>query len=179
MGGFSADPLTIRQLNVTSTASLARAEISFNQVIQTAITSVASIASLVVPTNINASGASLTGLFTTAIVSATRDMTAATGSVAYTGAGFRPKAVAQFSSIAGQDNFSIGFGDQATTEARLERDDDNNFYIGGEFIYHVQAAGARQDATITSYDADGITLSWTKTGSPTGTLDIRFMFFRG
>jgi hypothetical protein len=35
-----------------------------------------------------------------------------------------------------------------------------------------------QQATISSIDSDGFTLSWTKVGSPTGTLNLNILAFK-
>lgn len=40
------------------------------------------------------------------------------------------------------------------------------------------ASGATQDAIVKSYDAGGFTLTWTKTGLPTGTGNLIFLCFR-
>jgi hypothetical protein len=46
------------------------------------------------------------------------------------------------------------------------------------FFADVAVATNNQTADIASYDSDGFTLSWTKTGSPTGTATVQIMCFR-
>ncbi len=110
-----------------------------------------------------------------------RDMTAASGNVSYTGVGFKPKAILLLSSIHGTAGaISWGF-DDATT--RLCKYDDAattaGTYQGTTFSIFVQTAvGASQKATVNSFDSDGFTLAWTKTGSPTGTLSFYYLALR-
>ena len=118
------------------------------------------------------------GLSTKAITS-TRDMTAATGSVAYTGAGVTPTAVFAWGSVAGQAAaVSWAFADSAKTSYRIEREGASFFYGGTGIFYIVTSTGNNQTAIISTYDSDGITISWTKGGTPTGTADIFFLFMK-
>lgn len=116
------------------------------------------------------------GLSSKVIVS-TRDMTAATGAVSYTGAGFTPTACIAWGSIAGQvDSISWGFADSAKTASRIEREA-GAFYVGAQLFYIVPSGG-NQQATVSTWDSDGVTLSWTKVSTPTGTADIVFLFLK-
>jgi hypothetical protein len=108
-----------------------------------------------------------------AFLSFTRDLTAATGSVAYTTVGFTPTAVIIFGAIASTAFCSYGFTDSARSGGAFAG---GNAAIGQWtfnttpiYISSGVAFTDTQTATVSSYDNDGFTLSWTKTGSPTGT----------
>ena len=115
------------------------------------------------------------------IVETTRDTSAASGTQAITGAGFAPKAVIIIASR-GAPNGSIGFAEENAT------DEGADFYYNGtvwgsaqtsNVITLIEAGGVNyNNATVTTWGADGITLTWTKTASPTGTADIFLLFFR-
>ena len=112
---------------------------------------------------------------------ASRDLTAASGDVSYTGVDFLPTSVVAL----GSDYFatapwhSIGFADSAKS-ARVTwiRYTGNSNSESGFLVFFDVASGAAQAATLKSYDADGGTLTWTKVGSPTGTGIIQFMWMR-
>lgn len=114
------------------------------------------------------------------IINATRDLTAATASVAYTGVGFKPRAIIAFgtvnsvtintyttyvgaadSGLIASSMSPFGTGNSASTTTLL------GFFDTG--------ASNFQSATVASMDADGFTLSWTKTGVPTGTAQLLFL----
>src|SRR3990167_99942 len=111
------------------------------------------------------------------IITATRDMTAATGSVSYTGAGFAPTAIIGIAclAVAGAQS-SIGICDSSAAEANLSFAAVNE--QGSSFFKISSGASVEQIATVTTLDADGFTLSWTKAGSPTGTANLAFICFR-
>ena len=106
-----------------------------------------------------------------------RDMTAVTGGVSYTGVGFTPKAII----FLGTDNAitgSWGFSDD-TTEGIVFNDDGTTTLSTDTVAIRIsEGVGARQVATVSSFDSDGFTLSWTKTGTPTGTATIKYLAFR-
>ena len=113
----------------------------------------------------------------TKVITATRDMTAASGAVSYTGVGFKPKAIIAMGFIASSDaNAAIGFGDSALV-------DDAMFWnttpsVGNSnslLMIQTNPGVAYQAAVITSYDTDGFTLTWTKTSTPTGTATLKFL----
>lgn len=119
------------------------------------------------------------------IIVATRDMTAATGSVAYTGSGFTPTAVLALAFIGGTTTASWGFSESSGTESiYLRTPDDSGVatkYTGstGALISLGVAGGTDGQAfAVTSYDSDGFTGTWTKTGSPTGSGSCLMVCFR-
>jgi hypothetical protein len=102
----------------------------------------------------------------------TRDVATA-GTQAVTGVGFTPKTIIAFAnkgSVALRE-MSIGFSDSGRVAA-------NAFQLGVDgigwsysstLVRLYASSGVYADAQVTSYDADGFTLTWSKTGSPTGT----------
>lgn len=116
------------------------------------------------------------------VVTYTRDMQAVGGNVAITGAGFKPSAIIVMAT--GPLSFSLGFGDTGTAEwsirftgATLNAIETNI----GTFMTIVEDAGLTkyQYANLTSFDADGCTLYWTKGGTPAaGTGYYTIMYIR-
>jgi len=98
-----------------------------------------------------------------------RDLTAVTADIAYTGAGFQPSAILLLAAIPGGIAWSIGFSDSAKSGQCIYQ------YVGsvvgqsGYLGVVYPASAAYQTVVVKSYDADGCTLTWTKVNSPTGT----------
>jgi hypothetical protein len=115
----------------------------------------------------------------TKIINATRDMTAASGDVSYTGVGFTPTAVLAMAWIEGMFTFSIGIADSSKTFSSLFPHSAANMGGANSAFYVQTGTGTTyQGATMKTYDADGFTLTWTKTSTPTGTAGLIFMCFR-
>lgn len=111
----------------------------------------------------------------------TYDLTTASGTQAITGVGFQPTAVFF---VGGKNGSSgVGFGlDDGTNRIGVF---DDNVDSAGTYVVTTSnslaiatAAGANQQANITSFGADGFTLAWVKTGSPTGTATIGYLALR-
>lgn len=110
----------------------------------------------------------------------TRDLTAVSGDVKYAGFGFKPRSVLFFAGIEAAAAASWGFSDGAkhldlNSEAITAADQ-----MGADSttcINLLQAAGKTQTAIVKSLDADGFTLTWTKTSTPTGTAKIFCLAF--
>ena len=109
----------------------------------------------------------------------TKDMTEATGTVAYTGVGFKPSAILFFACGPTDNAISIG-ADDGTNKGMVSAYGTLNFtVVTTDSIYLLNAAGTTlQNARISSFDSDGFTLSWTKVGSPTGTATIIYLAIR-
>lgn len=129
-------------------------------------------------------GTSAEEIFLQAFVGNTsRDTTTASGTQAITGVGFKPRAV-YFQVIQdNSDEWSLGI-DTATNSMAL-------FHNGGvsadtwrviddssASIYIIESTGNVYAGEISSLDSDGFTITWTKTGTPTGTIAVDFMAFR-
>lgn len=113
------------------------------------------------------------------VVSATKDMAAATADVAYTGVGFKPVAIMAVAAINGTIQYATGFADAGLTSGNLyNAQASTNANVDGSFLAVWAAGGGAQTGTLKSLDSDGFTMTWTKYLSPTGTLTIRFICFR-
>lgn len=117
----------------------------------------------------------------TKLLSVTRDLALASGSVAYTGMGFKPAtcmstgmllaSLAQYVSV-------FGMVDNARSAAAVGLLG-SQLFASTNFVYFGDSAGtSAQQATVASFDADGLTLSWTKVGTPSGTATFYIMCFR-
>tara|TARA_Y100000310_G_scaffold304970_1_gene344659 strand:+ start:2525 stop:3736 length:1212 start_codon:yes stop_codon:yes gene_type:complete len=108
-----------------------------------------------------------------------RDSTTASGSQAVTGVGFQPTAMlilAFQNAVAGEMSIGMTIGG---TDLFL-RDHHNitadTWYGGtGDLIYVVESAGNAYVGDLTSFDSDGFTIAWTKSGSPTGMLTMQYL----
>lgn len=113
----------------------------------------------------------------------TRDLTSASGTQAITGVGFKPSLVQFFvaggSTLVGEGSW--GVDDGTTAKAVL-----GNYAAAGTFAFDnsfsisiIESGAALQQAKITALGADGFTLTWTKTGSPSAsTANIIYVAFR-
>lgn len=107
-------------------------------------------------------------------ITITRDLTAATGSVAYTGVGFTPTVLIVAGAIDGTNSGHWSQIDSGKT-GQGETLDYTGFFTSYLPFFLRPASGAYQTAAVASYDADGFTLAWTKVGSPTGTGTFRVL----
>lgn len=126
------------------------------------------------------------GSVTPAVGIITRDMTTASGTQTVTGLGFSPKSIVLLSAQdTSTDKFSIGVhGRVATsggsTKAGLYRYAADNGYglTSNHSVLAYESASDYYEGTVTSLDADGFTITWTKNGSPSGTLNIAYLAFK-
>lgn len=132
-------------------------------------------------TNSFSCGTSSTSSFAVYIGSFSRDTATASGTQSVTGVGFQPTACLFF-----------GAASSATAEVSWGADNDTaNFCISDNHnatadtfglnsdssIRWVESGADRYEGTITTLGADGFTITWTKTGSPTGTNTSQFLCF--
>ena len=114
-----------------------------------------------------------------------REMTAATGSVGYTGIGFQPKAVMFFAAV-NNDNLRVTYtgATDGTTSRQLISYASSGADIvqtGGGIMQFRQQLGPDlvQTAALGSFDADGFTIDWTLSGSPAAaTITVNFIAFK-
>lgn len=112
------------------------------------------------------------------VIVAERTNSDATGDVAYTGVGFTPTCITCNASVEGISQ-SVGICDSAKTQACKFVIGGAGYDADGDFIHgETTLSSARQVATVKTLDADGFTLTWTKTGSPTGTTKCHFLCTR-
>jgi len=104
-----------------------------------------------------------------------RNAADASGDVSYTGFAFQPDDIEILGGITGTGAFSIGFSDGTLNYCSNLND---NGDIGEcamrttNCLYINTGAGSAQSAIVKTMDSAGFTLTWTKGGSPTGTLVI-------
>ncbi len=113
--------------------------------------------------------------------STTRDVSTASGTQAITGIGFQPKAVILIAGIAAANNEAVSIGvDDGTTGICIFNGGNDSantwgFETAKSISIHPSAAGNNATASVTTLGADGFTLTWVKTGSPTGTYNIGYL----
>ncbi len=104
-----------------------------------------------------------------------------TGSLAVTGVGFKPKAILVVTTLAGNTQAnSLGFTDGSTDGGYAAQD---NLVPGAVSIHdflgrYEVGGGADASFTHVTFDSDGFTIVRVKTGSPTGTVNVRCWCFR-
>jgi len=108
----------------------------------------------------------------------TKNMADASGNQSYTGIGFKPAAVIFFAGVNGADGDSKGIDD--ATASGYAADDYADVPGGqvagtGSSIVIVPAAGKSYAGHITSMDADGYTIAWTRTSTPTGIISVVYL----
>jgi hypothetical protein len=104
------------------------------------------------------------------VTTATRDLAADSGDVTYTGAGFTPTAVVAISfTTYGSTGFATSASDVGGVGATAGTANLIDQYIsGGNYVR----------AVLKNFTTDGAILTWTKTGTPTGTANIYFLWIR-
>ncbi len=115
------------------------------------------------------------------IITTTRDISTASGTQSVTGVGFTPRAAIILSAISAFDAMSVGV-DDGTTHVVIG---DRNSVATGTWgplathsIYIIRSASDIYQGAITAFTSDGCTITWTKTGSPTGTAQVYILFLR-
>lgn len=112
------------------------------------------------------------------VITLTRDLTTATGDVAYTGVGFIPTSISAFGVVDGTAFVSEGFSDSTKASQCIYQYGANTWSYSAGLVAMSPSISAYQIATVKSYDADGFTLTWTKTSTPTGTATVRVICYK-
>jgi hypothetical protein len=116
-------------------------------------------------------------------ITSTRDMTAESGSVEYTGMGFQPNAALVIAGTSGATYQSASIGFHVTADVAII----NNYVtaagvwraLSGNLINVIQATGKQQFAAFNSWLSDGIKVDWVKIGTPAAeTLNIFILGWR-
>lgn len=111
----------------------------------------------------------------------TRDTSLASGTQVITGVGFLSKGVIFMAAESGTDE--VAFGLDGNADAAYGVFDDNgasagNWVVGGgntSISMRENGSGTSYDGEITTLGSDGFTITWSKSGSPTGTATISYM----
>lgn len=110
--------------------------------------------------------------------SLTRDTATATGTQEETGVGFQPSAIIFFAVEDTSDEISFGFEDGTSHSIYLADDGAWRPSALTSIKDEEATTGDRYEGTVTAFGADGFTISWVKTGTPTGTLTVYYMAFK-
>lgn len=116
----------------------------------------------------------------------TRDISTATGTQAVTGVGFTPKAIFFWGGVSQSTKVSWGAGSSTGTSQQGVLADDSVTTADtyqtqtNRVVFLIQTGGSTDSyaGTIQSFDSDGFTISWVKSGSSTGTATINFIALR-
>lgn len=117
------------------------------------------------------------------IITASRTGGDASGDVAYTGVGFKPRTIIALAYDSVNRGASIGVADENLAEQDLrfglDTTGDNFRTTRGEAtlisILEVNSTTAFQKAVLFTLDADGFTLTWTKGGAGANTATLVFL----
>mgnify|MGYP001605975322 CR=1 FL=1 len=110
----------------------------------------------------------------------TRDVSVASGTQAVTGVGFQPTAIICFASISTTTAASWGMSDGPTNGCILDFFQTTaDTYAPNTVLIELLVTSANfYIGSISTFDSDGFTISWTKTGTPTGTATIKYLALR-
>ena len=107
------------------------------------------------------------------LIQTTYNLATATGTVAITGVGFKPSAVIFMSGKNSSPTVSLGL-DDLTSQINVSNSHGavaTQWSINSTYsIYAIIDGSNYVEGVVNSFDADGLTIGYTKTGSPTGTL---------
>jgi hypothetical protein len=121
---------------------------------------------------------SVGGVLKSKVIGTTRDLTTASGNQAITGVGFQPTCVIMLAMLS-SSYASVGFADSGKVARCV-----NTAAAGSGWDWSTSlglifsSSGNYQRGAVNSYDSDGFTIAWTKTGSPTGTAQLFFLCLR-
>jgi hypothetical protein len=112
----------------------------------------------------------------------TKDSADAGADVAYTGVGFKPSSVIFLCNVSTTTATSIGFDTQSAHGVIFDRYAQTaSVNWAGNSSYSIIiciGVGVEYDGAIKTFDADGFTITWTKTGNCTGTISVFYLAFR-
>jgi len=113
----------------------------------------------------------------------TRDTSLATGTQAVTGVGFKPSAIIFLALQNTTDEASIGIDDDVQPSSidaydAITADAWATEGTGGGSIVDRESSSNKYVGSISTFDSDGFTISWTRTNTPTGTLAVHYLALR-
>lgn len=110
--------------------------------------------------------------------STTRDMTTASGTQAITGVGFTPVAVVFLAIENSADEMSVGV-DDGTNKSVISTADgvsaDTWIHSDSFSIQLSESSGVSYAGVVSAFSTDGFTITWTRTGTPSGTLQLKYL----
>jgi hypothetical protein len=130
---------------------------------------------------VNAAGTDVEWGYGSKVVAYTRDMTAASGDVSYTGATFKPRSIIVLAVYTA--SLSIGFGDISNSNWFITLYGTNlattYFDVFLTILMEDAAATKQQQLVLKSINTDGFTGTWTKVGTPAvGTGNFIVLYLR-
>lgn len=108
----------------------------------------------------------------TKLVYFTRDLSLATSNLSITSIGLKPSTLFVNAVVPLTVINNIGFYDVTKAGMSIRQHADGATDGGAPGMYFYVSAGNYQIVTLVSYDNDGFTLLWDKTGSPTGIVSV-------
>lgn len=112
-------------------------------------------------------------------INITRDGTAASGNVSYTGVGFRPRSLRQVFVVPDTMYHGSGHTDQNGASSSIYQYASNLFALSDALASYSDKNNWAQYCSLYSFDEDGFTLTWAKVGSPpAGTIYLRVICYR-
>lgn len=115
------------------------------------------------------------------IGSFTRDTATASGNQSITGVGFLPTSIVFLAAVNGGSRMSIGFDDNTLNFCVYDNHNDaaNTWGANSSASIVLNSGGGLVYAgSIGSFDSDGFTVAWVRTGAPTGTGTIFYWALR-
>ena len=109
------------------------------------------------------------------------DVSTASGDVAITGVGFKPSSVIFLAQVPNTAQVSIGFDTTGVHYSVYNNHGATATFWGkndSQAITLLADGSNYTQGKLKSFDADGFTITWTKTGSPTGMAYIYYLAFR-
>jgi hypothetical protein len=111
-------------------------------------------------------------------ITATRDISAVDGDVAYTGVGFTPTSIQCVANIGTTDRWCSCFASSDKTSYGIKKYTDTTVNASAHLLELFVDGSNYVTGTLKSYDADGFTITWSKASSPTGTATMQFLCFK-
>lgn len=109
--------------------------------------------------------------------STTYDLSTASGSLAITGVGFKPKLVVIDANVDGSARSSHGYSDGSTHRCQYTTNAATWTQAANVFLLYTDGTNF-VSASVSAMGSDGFTLSITKTGTPTGTANLSYQVSR-
>lgn len=110
-----------------------------------------------------------------------RDISLASGTQVVGGVGFRPSMVIFFVNQPGTSKASWGLDDGSNPQAIYDTNAtgaDEYEAAGTYAIRVIQGGGNSYFGNVSTFDADGFTIAWTKSASPSGSIQVKFVAFK-
>lgn len=108
----------------------------------------------------------------------TRDSSIASGNQSITGVGFKPFALLINSGASGSipaASWGASDGTAANDVCQVQLSGGNMAYTAGVLVYYEESGISLYTGSISSFDADGFTITWTKFGSPVGLIGMTYV----